>query len=161
VVDLVDIAIPSNARAAAEALGLKVYHSVTSGARAQQIPRDEGQIAVECLSDLGFSARDRGPASKWKPIRAGRYDGRLALVTSTIICWMFIASASNYPDLKRKARELAQLHHADTILIEDKASGTQLIQDLKAAEDDHLRTVWSLTQKSAATFVPASPVSPC
>lgn len=37
----------------------------------------------------------------------------------------------NYPDLKRKARELAQLHHADTILVEDKASGTQLIQDLK------------------------------
>jgi predicted phage terminase large subunit-like protein len=37
----------------------------------------------------------------------------------------------NYPDLKRKVRELAQLHRADTILIEDKASGTQLIQDLK------------------------------
>src|SRR5271169_3579906 len=41
----------------------------------------------------------------------------------------------NYPDLRRKARELAQLHRADTILIEDKASGTQLIQDLK---DDRL-----------------------
>src|SRR5260370_12988568 len=37
----------------------------------------------------------------------------------------------NYPDLKRKVRELAQLQRADTILIEDKASGTQLIQDLK------------------------------
>jgi predicted phage terminase large subunit-like protein len=41
----------------------------------------------------------------------------------------------NYPDLKRKARELAQRHRADTVLIEDRASGTQLIQDLKA---DHL-----------------------
>jgi predicted phage terminase large subunit-like protein len=38
----------------------------------------------------------------------------------------------NYPDLKRAVREQAQLHHANSILIEDKASGTQLIQDLKA-----------------------------
>jgi predicted phage terminase large subunit-like protein len=37
----------------------------------------------------------------------------------------------DYPDLKRRARELAQLYRADTVLIEDKASGTQLIQDLK------------------------------
>jgi predicted phage terminase large subunit-like protein len=44
----------------------------------------------------------------------------------------------NYPDLRRKAPELAQLHRADTILIEDKASGTQLIQDLK---DDRLFAV--------------------
>ncbi len=38
----------------------------------------------------------------------------------------------NYPDLKRKAKELAHLHRANTTLIEDKASGTQLIQDLQA-----------------------------
>jgi predicted phage terminase large subunit-like protein len=44
----------------------------------------------------------------------------------------------DYPDLRPKARELAQLHRADTILIEDKASGTQLIQDLK---DDHVFAV--------------------
>jgi len=37
----------------------------------------------------------------------------------------------DYPDLKRKARELAELHRVDTVLIEDKASGTQLIQELK------------------------------
>jgi len=37
----------------------------------------------------------------------------------------------DYPDLKRKARELAELHRADTLLIEDKAAGTQLIQELK------------------------------
>lgn len=49
----------------------------------------------------------------------------------------------NYPDLRRKARELAHLHRADTILIEDKASGTQLIQDLK---DDH---VFAITPYSA------------
>jgi phage terminase large subunit-like protein len=34
----------------------------------------------------------------------------------------------NFPDLKREAHRLAELHSADTILVEDKASGTQLIQ---------------------------------
>ena len=38
----------------------------------------------------------------------------------------------NYPDLKRAVLEQARKHHADIVLIEDKASGTQLIQDLKA-----------------------------
>src|SRR5215208_1813872 len=38
----------------------------------------------------------------------------------------------DYPDLKRKARELAALHRVDSLLIEDKAAGTQLIQELKA-----------------------------
>jgi hypothetical protein len=63
VADLVDIAIPAKAKAAAEELGLKVHHSVTSGARVRQIPRDEAEIAVECLRDWGFSARilDRTP----------------------------------------------------------------------------------------------------
>ena len=55
--DLVDLAIPSNAQAAAEALGLEVQRSVTSGARVRQIPRDEAEIAVECLRDCGISAR--------------------------------------------------------------------------------------------------------
>lgn len=36
-----------------------------------------------------------------------------------------------YPDLKRAIRVQAETHDAHTILIEDKASGTQLIQDLK------------------------------
>ena len=38
----------------------------------------------------------------------------------------------NYPDLKRKVMELARRHKANRILIEDKASGTQLIQDMQA-----------------------------
>jgi predicted phage terminase large subunit-like protein len=38
----------------------------------------------------------------------------------------------NYPDLKRKVKALAYLHGVNSILIEDKASGTQLIQDLQA-----------------------------
>ncbi len=35
-----------------------------------------------------------------------------------------------YPELKRAVREQAQMFEAKTVLIEDKASGTQLIQDL-------------------------------
>lgn len=38
----------------------------------------------------------------------------------------------NYPELKRAVKEHAQQHKATNVLIEDKASGTQLIQDLKA-----------------------------
>jgi predicted phage terminase large subunit-like protein len=37
----------------------------------------------------------------------------------------------NYPDLKRAVVELARQHRADSVVIEDKASGTQLIQELK------------------------------
>ena len=45
----------------------------------------------------------------------------------------------NYPDLKRKVKELADRHGPNRILIEDKASGTQLIQDLQADR------VWGVT----------------
>jgi hypothetical protein len=55
--DLVDLAIPANAQAAAEALGLKVHRSLTSGARVRQIPREEAEIALECLRDWGIYAR--------------------------------------------------------------------------------------------------------
>jgi hypothetical protein len=55
--DLVDIVIPANGQIAAEALGLKVHRSVTTGARVRRIPRDEAEIAVECLRDWGVSAR--------------------------------------------------------------------------------------------------------
>jgi predicted phage terminase large subunit-like protein len=37
-----------------------------------------------------------------------------------------------YPDLKRAVRDQASTHKATVILIEDRASGTQLIQELKA-----------------------------
>jgi predicted phage terminase large subunit-like protein len=38
----------------------------------------------------------------------------------------------DYPDLRRAVRQAAQEYEPKNILIEDKASGTQLIQDLKA-----------------------------
>jgi predicted phage terminase large subunit-like protein len=40
----------------------------------------------------------------------------------------------DYPDLKRAVREQWQLHRASVVLIEDKASGTQLIQELVKEE---------------------------
>jgi hypothetical protein len=55
--DLVDIAIPTNAQAAAESLGLRVVRNITTGAWIRRIPRDEAEIAVECLGDWGFVAR--------------------------------------------------------------------------------------------------------
>lgn len=36
----------------------------------------------------------------------------------------------NYPELKRAVKRLAQAHRATVVLVEDKASGTQLIQEL-------------------------------
>lgn len=38
----------------------------------------------------------------------------------------------NYPELKREVKAQSEHYRVDTIVIEDKASGTQLIQDLKA-----------------------------
>jgi hypothetical protein len=56
-VDLVDMAIPANAQAAAESIGLTVQRSMTHGTWVRRLPRDEAEIAVECLRDFGFSAR--------------------------------------------------------------------------------------------------------
>jgi hypothetical protein len=55
--DLVDLAIPANAQAAAEALGLKVSRSVVSGVRIRQIEREDAELAIEFLRDWGFTAR--------------------------------------------------------------------------------------------------------
>jgi predicted phage terminase large subunit-like protein len=38
----------------------------------------------------------------------------------------------DFPELKRSIRELANLHQAKIVLIEDKASGTSLLQELRA-----------------------------
>jgi hypothetical protein len=55
--DLVDVVIPAAAQSATETLGLKVSRGVTTGVRIRRIPRDDAEIAVECLRDWGFSAR--------------------------------------------------------------------------------------------------------
>ena len=55
--ELVDIVIPAAAQAAAEALGLEVSRSVTTGVRVRRISREDAEIAVECLRDWGFSVR--------------------------------------------------------------------------------------------------------
>jgi hypothetical protein len=55
--DLVDIVLPTAAQPAAETLGLKVSRSVTTGTRVRRIPREDAEIAVECLRDWGFAVR--------------------------------------------------------------------------------------------------------
>ena len=55
--DLVDIALPIHAQAAAESLGLRVIRNITSGIWVRRIPRDEAEIAVKLLRDWGFAAR--------------------------------------------------------------------------------------------------------
>jgi len=61
--DLVDLALLANGLAAAEALGLKVHRDVITGSRVRQIPREEAEIAVECLGDWGIAARILDDAS--------------------------------------------------------------------------------------------------
>jgi hypothetical protein len=70
--DLVDIALPSQAQAAAEGMGLTVQRSVTSGAWVRRLPRDEAEIAVECLRDFGFSARIVDNASESERLPEGK-----------------------------------------------------------------------------------------
>ncbi|GGF35133.1 hypothetical protein GCM10011611_46740 [Aliidongia dinghuensis] len=65
--DLVDIAIPASAQPVAEALGLKVQRSVTSGARIRQIPRDEAELVIEYLQQSGFPARIVEPEPRDRP----------------------------------------------------------------------------------------------
>ncbi|MEX0827762.1 MAG: phage terminase large subunit, partial [Haliea sp.] len=40
----------------------------------------------------------------------------------------------DFPNLKRSVKELAQLYKADIVLIEDKGSGSSLIQELRAED---------------------------
>jgi phage terminase large subunit-like protein len=47
-------------------------------------------------------------------------------------CRLSMRQRLEYPALKRAVREHQNLYHATEILIEDKASGTQLIQELIA-----------------------------
>jgi predicted phage terminase large subunit-like protein len=68
-----------------------------------------------------------------------------------------------YPELKETIRRMAKEHIADVVLIEDRASGTQLIQELKAesvsgvkgvepAGDKRMR-LWAQTAKMEQGFV--------
>ncbi len=52
------------------------------------------------------------------------------LAASRVYLLPLLRKKLNYPDLKRAVREQADMHNAEVVLIEDKASGTQLIQEL-------------------------------
>src|SRR5262249_22683156 len=70
----------------------------------------------------------------------------------------------NFPDLKRSVRQLADLHRAEVVLVEDKASGTSLIQELRgdgfskvqaapAIEGDKIMRLHAQTAKIEGGFV--------
>jgi predicted phage terminase large subunit-like protein len=54
------------------------------------------------------------------------------LPTRTFICSTYCAGASNTPELKHAVRDQHALFCPSVVLVEDKASGTQLIQELVA-----------------------------
>ena len=54
----------------------------------------------------------------------------LGIKGTTIFVLHVLRKRLNYPELKRAVREQAEVHRATVVLIEDKASGTQLIQEL-------------------------------
>jgi predicted phage terminase large subunit-like protein len=53
----------------------------------------------------------------------------------------------DYPELKRKVKELADAHHANVILIEDKASGQQLCQELHRENLSAIKPITPTTDK--------------
>jgi predicted phage terminase large subunit-like protein len=69
----------------------------------------------------------------------------------------------DYPHLKRRITDLAARHQADSVLIEDKGSGTQLIQDLQyegkvrpigiVPQQDKITRMYAQTTKIEAGYV--------
>jgi predicted phage terminase large subunit-like protein len=91
---------------------------------------------------LRFYEPGEQPADFWQILQSwdtANKSGELTITASArpgarstrpIICWTSARKRLNFPDLKREVARLADRYRPHTILIEDKASGTQLIQDL-------------------------------
>ena len=60
--DLVDVVIPASALPAAEALGLRVFRSPSTGTCVRRIPRREAEVAVERLRAQGYLAWITAPS---------------------------------------------------------------------------------------------------
>ena len=98
--------------------------------------------AIRTPSGMG---RDRRPRHALET-RVPRHGGRLLVGVlrqgAALVCTTWGIKGKNlyllnvlrkrleYPALKRAVREQQSLFHANVVLIEDKASGTQLIQEL-------------------------------
>ncbi len=65
------------------------------------------------------AGNDYSVCTTWAETDAGYY---------LLDCWR---ERAEYPDLKRRVVSLAECHKADAVLMEDKASGQSLLQDLK------------------------------
>jgi predicted phage terminase large subunit-like protein len=63
-----------------------------------------------------------------------------------------------YPDLRRAVLEQARLHGADVVYIEDRASGTQLLQDLRADNFGSCRPVKPTADKRTRMVNQTAPI---
>lgn len=70
------------------------------------------------------------------------------LLSNRIYLLHVLRKKLDYPSLKRCVREQAAMHTVDVVLIEDKASGTQLIQELS---DDGMNAVTRYNPESGLT----------
>jgi len=59
----------------------------------------------------------------------------------------------DFPSLKRAVRELAARYHANIVLVEDKASGSSLIQELRAEHFSLVQAAPAQTAKIEGGFV--------
>ena len=112
-------------------------------AQYQQNPTPLGGAMVKTAWLRYYQPGER-PARFWRIIESWDTANKSTELSDYSVCttwgvhdeWYYLIDVYrerlNYPDLKRKVKELAGRHNAPTIVIEDKASGTQLLQDLKA-----------------------------
>lgn len=81
--------------------------------------------SFSCVLDSWDTANKSGELNDFSVCTTwGAYDSHYYLID-------VFRKRLNFPDLKRAVMDQAQRHSADAILIEDKASGTQLIQELQ------------------------------
>jgi len=89
---------------------------------------EERPKAFGCILQSWDTANKPGELNDYSVCTTwGEYDKRYYLLD-------VFRARLNYPELKQAAKWQAELHHPTIISIEDKASGTQLIQDLRAEQ---------------------------
>jgi len=88
--------------------------------------------AVDCPKDFELILQSWDTANKSNELNDYSVCTTWGLRENHLYLLHVLRKRLDYPDLNRLVKEHAQVHKAKTILIEDRASGTQLIQDLQA-----------------------------
>jgi predicted phage terminase large subunit-like protein len=96
------------------------------------VPETQSLILTECPAEFELIFQSWDTANK----TSDRNDYSVCTTWGVSDSHLFLADVfrdrPDYPTLRRRAKSLAQQFRATNILIEDKASGTKLIQDLIA-----------------------------